>query len=177
MRWFVLGPGPSMSQSLADSVKGHNVCVVCNAYQLAPWADYLVANDKVWWNEHPSAKDFNGRKFSASRVADVEVVNPCTFNTASNSGVLALDLLRNIGATQIVMLGFDFHGTHFFGPYTNRCRNTPERRRQEHRMQFRDWAYRNKKVDVVNCTEGSQLDVIPTGNLRDYLQWQTFSSS
>lgn len=166
--WFLLAPGPSLSEALVAQVRGRQVCAVANSYELAPWAGFLVANDRVWWNEHPEAQLFSGRKFSANHVQGVERVNPCTFMTASNSGVLALDLLRNLGATKIVMLGFDFHGTHFFGPYRNRCRNTPERRRKEHAMQFSSWASGNK-VQVVNCTPGTMLEAFPKGDLAEHL--------
>ncbi len=169
-KWFVLAPGPSMSQQLADSVKGEShVCVVGNSYELAPWAECLVASDRVWWSEHPQAMDFQGGRFAAQRIEGTNLVNPCSFGTASNSGVLALDLLRNIGAKEMVLLGFDSHGSHFFGEYKNRCRNTPDRRRHEHRLQFKNWAYSNKGIKVINCTPGSLLDAFPFGELGDHL--------
>lgn len=169
MTWFVLAPGPSMSQSVADSLKGKKVCAVSNVFQLAPWADLLVANDRKWWSAYPDAHKVESRKFSANRIEGVELVNPHTFGTSSNSGVLALDVVRNLGAEKVVMLGFDSQGTHFFGPYTNGCRNTPERRRHEHRLQFVSWAHANKKVQVVNCTPGSLIDAFPRGELKDHL--------
>lgn len=167
--WFVLAPGPSLTQGLVDKVKGRKVCAVCNAYELAPWADMLVANDRVWWREHPAAHQFAGRKLSGNRIDGVELVTPSTFGIPSNSGVLALDALRNEGATKIVMIGFDSHGSHFFGAYKNRCRNTPERRRQEHRLQFQGWAAGNKSVKVLNCTEGSKITAFPFASLEHHL--------
>lgn len=172
MKWFVLAPGPSMSRQLADRVRGENVIAVANAYELAPWAHSLVANDSRWWKLHPEAMKFAGRKFSANRLDEpIERVNPNTFDTSSNSGLLALDLARNYGATLIVMLGFDMHGTHFFGPYKNGCANTPDRRRQEFIGQFRDWAMRkeNKAVRVVNCTPGSRITCFKFGDVGDFI--------
>lgn len=167
--WFVLAPGPSLSKEIVDRVKGRQVCAVCNAYELAPWANLLVANDRVWWREHPAAREFVGRKFSGGVIQGVELVKPCTFGVPSNSGVLALDAVRNLGATKIVMLGFDSQGSHFFGEYKNRCRNTPERRRLEHRLQFQCWAAGNKSVKVVNCTEGSKLTAFQFASLDSQL--------
>lgn len=169
MQWVVLAPGPSMSKELAESVRGRKVCVVCNSFELAPWADVLVSSDRVWWKQHPLSLDFSGSKFAAQKTEGVEQVMPCTFGTSSNSGVLALDHLRNIGATSIVMLGFDSQGSHFFGQYRNKCRNTPERRRQEHRMQFKTWAVGNKSVKVINSTPGSKIDAFPMAPLESVL--------
>lgn len=67
------------------------------------------------------------------------------------------------------MLGFDHHGTHYFGPYANGLSNTPEHRRIQHMKQFEDWAARNKKIKVVNCTEGSALKAFPAANLDEVL--------
>ena len=39
----LLAPGPSMSQCLADSLRGGVVGAVSNCFQLAPWADFMVA--------------------------------------------------------------------------------------------------------------------------------------
>lgn len=165
MQWYCLAPGPSMSACLAERVRGNNVAVVGNTYTLAPWADVLIANDSAWWRRYPEAKQFAGRKFSANAIADVERVMPNSFGTQSNSGVLALDVLRNLGATKIVLLGFDMHGSHYFGPYRNGLRNTSEQQRKNHLRQFRDWRLANPKIDVINCTEGSALTCFPVARL------------
>lgn len=167
--WYVLAPGPSMSAGLAERVRGNNVAVVGNTYTLAPWADVLVANDVNWWRRHPEAHGFAGRKFSANQIKGVERAKPVTFGSRSNSGVLALDVLRNLGATRIVMLGFDMAGSHFFGRYTNGCTNTSDRRREEHKKQFKQWRMRNPTVDVINCTEGSALTCFPMARADDEL--------
>ena len=104
------------------------------------------------------------------QIKGVDRVKPNTFASRSNSGVLALDVLRNLGATKIVLLGFDMHGTHFFGPYKNGCANTSEARRRVHLQQFKQWRMRNPNVDVVNATEGSALQCFPTARLDDYLR-------
>ncbi len=166
--WFIVAPGPSLTRELTESLRGRQVAAVCNAYELAPWAAILVANDRGWWTKHPAAYQFAGRKFSANRIPDVEQVKS-TFGTASNSGALALDVVRDLGATRVLLVGFDFHGTHFFGPYTNGLRNTPDRQRQVHQSQFQQWAAKNRKVEVINCTPGSMLEAFPRGRLEDYL--------
>ena len=52
-----------------------------------------------------------------------------------NSGVLALQVCAQMGATHVRLYGFDMHGTHFFGPYQNGLGNTTESRRKVHLKQ------------------------------------------
>jgi len=158
-----------MNADLAERVRGQKVCVVNNAYELAPWADVLVANDVKWWKNHPEAHKFAGRKFTSHRIEGVETAKPNTFGGMANSGLLALDVLRNLGATKVVMLGFDMHGSHFFGPYTNGCINTLPSRRKEHMLQFAQWKKRNPKVEVLNATEGTALKCFPLVRLDEVL--------
>jgi hypothetical protein len=158
-----------MNADLAERVRGQKVCVVNNTYELAPWADVLVANDVKWWKTHPEAHKFAGRKFTTHKVTGVETAKPNTFGGMANSGLLGLDVLRNLGATKVVMLGFDMHGTHFFGPYTNGCINTLPSRRKEHMLQFAQWKKRNPNVEVVNATEGTALKCFPLVRLDEVL--------
>lgn len=161
----ILAPGPSLTAELCERVRHLPTIAVCNAFQLAPWAQYLAANDGSWWRRHPEAQKFKGRKFSGNELKDVERVLPNTFGTSSNSGVLALDLARNLGATEVLLLGFDMHGSHFFGNYTNGCSNTPPHRRLQHQQQFKDWARQNGAVQVLNCTPKSALTCFPVSRL------------
>ena len=170
MQWILLAPGPSMSQALADSVRGHRVIAINNCFELAPWADALAANDLSWWRKHPEAKQFAGAKYSANRIGDgVEQVRSPLVTSCSNSGVLALEVAKRQGATRILLLGFDMHGTHYFGKYTNGCTNTQPRRRLVHQQQFSRWARANKGIEVLNCTEGSALKGFPMARLDDYI--------
>jgi hypothetical protein len=156
----LLAPGPSMSQGLADSLRGHVVGVVSNCFLLAPWADFLVAQDRQWWLKHPEAQQFKGRKFSANRmIPGVERVERSFTNW--NSGVLALQVCVQLGAASIRLYGFDMRGTHFFGPYTNGLSNTTPSRRAVHLNQYAVWARRNPGIQVINCTPGSALQCFP----------------
>ncbi|HBZ8061176.1 TPA: hypothetical protein MM161_004854, partial [Klebsiella pneumoniae] len=54
----LLGPGPSASASLAERLRGRRVGVVGNAFELAPWAEFLAASDRQWWDKYPEARQF-----------------------------------------------------------------------------------------------------------------------
>lgn len=157
--WHLCAPGPSMSAALMDSLRGQRVAVVGLVFELAPWAEALIANDAEWWIKYPHAHQFAGLKFSANRIQGVRRVEPGATNWSS--GVLGLQALVNLGAEEIHMHGFDHHGSHYFGPYTNGLTNTPEHTRLIHLRQFQAWAKVNTHVRVVNCTPGSAIDCFP----------------
>lgn len=159
MEIVLLAPGPSMSEALADSFRGQMVGAVGNCFQIAPWADFMAAQDRKWWTAYPEALEFAGRKFSGNRIDGVERVAGAPTNW--NSGVLALQAAVQLGAKRILLHGFDMRGTHFFGPYTNGLGNTQAHRRKVHLIQYRVWAIKNAAVQVVNCTPGSALDCFP----------------
>lgn len=151
----LLGPGPSASLCLAYKLRGRRVGVVGNAFELAPWAEFLAASDRQWWEKHPEAHEFRGRRYSSHKREGVIALDGAKTNW--NSGVLALQVAAHLGATTIRLHGFDMHGTHFFGPYTNGLVNTSAPRREVHKAQFAWWAKHNPNVRVVNCTAGSAL--------------------
>jgi len=161
MLFAVLCTGPSMSQDVANSVRNLRVVAVNGAYELAPWADALAANDVAWWRRNPNAKEFAGRKFSVTAQNGVERVIASNVVTESCSGVLGLEVAKILGATQILLFGADFHGTHYFGPYTNGLKNTPEDRRRVHARQFERWGKAHKNIQVYNATPGSSLRAFP----------------
>ena len=42
--WALLAPGPSASAELAERLRGFPLGVVGNAFELAPWADFIFVN-------------------------------------------------------------------------------------------------------------------------------------
>lgn len=155
----VLATGPSMSQAVADSVRELRVIAVNGAYELAPWAEALVANDGKWWACNTEAMQFAGRKFSAGNILGLERLKPeGLIGTNTCSGVLAMEVAKRLGATRILLLGFDFRGGHFFGDYKPPLKKTTTERREVHRKQFRSWRDSNARVSVLNCTPLSGLD-------------------
>jgi hypothetical protein len=162
--WALLAPGPSASAELAAKVRHLPTGAIGCAFQLAPWAQFVAASDRGWWRKYPEALRFPER-FAMMPVDDVERVNVPGVGAICNSGVLGLEAAKLKGASRILLLGFDMHGAHFFGAYTNGLRNTNESQRRNHLRQFADWGRANKGIEVVNCTEGSSLTCFPTARL------------
>lgn len=158
----LLAPGPSMSQKLANFLRFGYVGVVGTCYQLAPWAHFLVANDPQWWKAYDAIEKFEGRKFSTNQISGVERIKNGPVCSASNSGVLGLEVAKQLGFKTIYLYGFDMHGSHYFGNYENGLKNTKPNRREVHKLQYEKWFRANNgKIEVYNCTPGSMLNTFP----------------
>lgn len=162
--WALLAPGPSASAELAELIRHLPTGAIGCAFQLAPWARFVAASDRGWWRKYPDAMAFPER-FAMMPVDGAERINVPVVGAICNSGVLGLEVAKLKGATRILLLGFDMHGAHFFGAYTNGLRNTNESQRRNHLRQFADWGVANKGIEVINCTEGSALKCFPTARL------------
>ena len=169
MNFVVLASGPSMTQALADSVRGRaKVVAVSDAYRLAPWADALASTDAKWWKSHPAAQDFEGLKFTAAPdFVPVAGVERLPVDTHTNSGLLGLMVAVKLGAKRVLMCGFDLQGTHFFGPHPEPLRNTKPERFEQFKKQFA--AYRPRGIEIVNCTPNSGLQAYRMGDLMEQL--------
>lgn len=132
---------------------------------LAPWADALVSHDTRWWAHNLHSNMFEGRKFCRNHWARCETYIPDPKN-GCNSGYMAMQVARDIfAAERIVLLGFDMHGTHYFGPHGKGLRNTTDERFLVHIKQFNGWT----GPEVINCTPSSALTLFPSANLRDII--------
>lgn len=167
--WALLAPGPSASSEDAERVRVACIPlgVISSAFPLAPWADFIAATDGGWWRKYTEAKGLPGKKYTMHEVGGVERVKVPGY-VAVNSGVLGLECAKRHGATRVLLLGFDMHGTHFFGKYTNGLSNTTDQRRRMHLAQYARWAARNRDIEVFNCTPGSALKCFPEARLDDF---------
>lgn len=164
----ILASGPSMSQAIADQVRAALPAIcVADAYRLAPWALALVANDRKWWEQHPAAGKFAGRKFCGVRYPGTErLARTWACPPGVNSGMKACDVAqREFGATRILLCGFDMRGSHFFGPHPAPLANSTEAKFQTMIRQFRRW----RGAQIVNCTPGSALTQFPIADLDEAL--------
>lgn len=169
--WALLAPGPSATAEDAERVRdaGIPLGVVSSAYPLAPWADFIAATDGAWWRRYADAKQLPGAKYTMHNVRHVERVKVPGY-VSVNSGVLALECAKRAGANRVLLLGFDMHGSHYFGPYRNGLTNTSETKRRMHLAQYARWSRANREIEIFNCTQGSALKCFPLARLDEYLQ-------
>lgn len=176
--WAIIATGPSLNEDEVEKVrqarsegKIDGVIAVNNAgLDKANWADVLVAHDTVWWMAYPDAMKFEGRKFSRHGFTGTERA-PAHMRSC-NSGLLAMFVARDIFLSdKIILLGFDFKGSHYFGPHTAKAgyqelKNTTDERFKIHLKQFDQFS----GSYVINCNLESALEKFPKVKLDDILR-------
>jgi hypothetical protein len=71
---FCFASGPSMTQAIADKVKGRKAIVVNSTCPLVPWADVLFFTDNGWYETHREiVKNWPGIVVCLSRLAKREM--------------------------------------------------------------------------------------------------------
>ncbi len=164
--WVIIATGQSLAIEDVEYIKGRAKCVaVSNAWKLAPWADALFSYDPAWWLANPDALEFQGPRLCGKFCVGTARFRIPGMPQGCNSGLAAMFFAREQGATRILLLGFDMHGTHYFGPHPKGLKNTPPHYFKVHLRQFTSFA----GVEVINCTQGSALERYPFKPLREAL--------
>lgn len=188
----ILGGGSSLTPDDVAFCRGKaRVIAIKEAHELAPWADALYACDEKWWRFHRGVPAFSGLKFGLEpdpiyrkqyeQWPDIHLLrntgmeglerDPSGLKTGQNSGYQAINLAVHLGASRIVLLGFDMWrgptgqnwftkpGLHLDSPYPVFLHF------------FRTIAdpLRAAGVEVINCSRWTMLQVFPQRPLEDVL--------
>lgn len=176
----VIATGPSLTREQCESVRDLPAIAVNDAWRLAPWAQVRYAADTKWWRANPEAvsQDVLCLGAQPNRPDGVEYIrtsgthgfdpNPCYVRTGGNSGYQAIHVAIHAGAARILMLGFDMHGTHFFGPHKPPLTNTGDATMSKWAGRFR--GLKNRGAEIINCTPGSRIAAFSVAELDDVLQ-------
>ncbi len=171
-----LGGGPSLTPADVDALRGRVPVIAINdAYKLAPWADVLYACDAKWWAWHQGVPSFAGPKYSidghAGRWPGVQVLKntgtrglelaPTGLRTGRNSGHQAINLAVHLGATRVLLLGYDMSPAkdgkqHWFGTH-------PDKQPSPYRLMLTEFKGLRAHlaaagVTVVNCSRRTVLE-------------------
>jgi hypothetical protein len=173
--------------------------VVNDAYKLLPWAESLYAADRRWWEAHHGCPSFTGEKWmpkssafntSAKLLAKkygINVIpgewrsgfsrNPTHIHFGNhgqgNSGFQAVNLAILLGATRIILCGFDMREVdgrkHFFGSHPRGL--NPNQNFSGWRKGFADAAKALPSgVEIINATPGSALTCFPFMDLQEAIE-------
>ena len=162
----VVASGPSAICEQLELYRNRAKFIVVNdSWKLAPWADILFACDEAWWKENNGCEEFKGRRVTASPNCMKRYGIDLFCSTGTNSGLRAIFLAERLGANPICMVGFDMHpknGVHWHKP-RERLR-TPGANEMLTWRKETEWAaarFKEKGIQVINCTPGSALTKYP----------------
>lgn len=185
--------GPSLSAADLEAVRavGLPVIAVNDAIELAPWADVLYSSDRSWWKSQWKGHkrlSFDGLKVSIGTLAGqaepypskfgVQVLtntgdrglecDPSGLRSGRNSGYAAVNLAVHLGASTILLLGYNMGRvdgqSHFHGRRPSI--QSPYRMFLDH---FRTMVepLKSAGVRVINCTAQTALQCFPIGDVRE----------
>jgi hypothetical protein len=176
--------GPSLTPQDVDACRDRAPVIAVNdAMRLAPWADVLYACDARWWSEHHETTALTGRKYGLRFVSgreDVTVLSqgsddglsldPTTLNTGKNSGYQAINLAVHLGATRVLLLGYDMQPgpagrMHFFGDHPWARGQVPPFPLFLRLFDTLVAPLRAAGVEVLNCSQQTALRAFPRVSL------------
>lgn len=188
----LIATGPSLTAEQIEYVKKKRKRGKCRVIAIneagvstykplaAPWADMLYAADRAWWQHYKP--EFYGYRVSGEPVEGVNTIplkmlereepmsrDPSTVVSCGHSGFQALGLALALGATKIIMLGYDCGG-----PKRNAHDNRPEAFKRRVNMQA--WAECYDRVprefpdvEFANCAPYSAIRAFPKCELTEVL--------
>lgn len=187
MEAVCIASGPSLTAADVELVKqwrraqdvSRCVIVVNTSFRLAPWADYLFAMDDRWWRVYgeEARRDFRGKRYSFSRGTYAAehaetMLGKSGYQTFGNSGAGAVMLARYLGASRVVLLGYD----------AERRKGAPAHWHPDHPIglnnassshawpgQFKRVARQMKGIRIINASRQTALTCFARATLEDAL--------
>lgn len=165
-----IASGESLTDEDVQYVRDHRpdlVIAVNTTFRRAPWADILYASDEAWWDVYgQEARSVFKGEFCRG------VKSPLT--RIGNSGHGAIERARELGCKRILLLGYDFQGSHWHGDHGNKPNGQPLGNPGE--GEFEQWmrkmamfARRASELNVINCSRQTAIECFPRMSIEDAL--------
>lgn len=200
---FILGGGPSLNNVDFSLIQHRRIIGVNNSYgdptynrrrklikyNPRPWVDVCWFGDSRWYSWHikslrefpgliahcaPRLKDVRGlHSYNRGKPAGIET-RPNYISWNRNSGASAINLAYHLGASRIVLIGFDmrmvgdkanWHDDH---PKCSSKRNPYFRFLRSFPKIAKDAS--DLGLEIINCTPDSAIDQFPIMTLEAYLE-------
>ncbi|WP_287497943.1 hypothetical protein [Pandoraea sp. CB10b_02] len=167
-----IGSGPSLSKVDCDLIgtTSARTIAINSSWQMAPFADVIYAGDAAWWQAHISGISARGERWTCSRVAAREFgLHLHDASGPYSSGLRAIELAAQFGASRIVLIGFDCSvkgGSHWHGDHA-KTKNPDARLCELWKKQFA--GLRFDEVEIINASRQSELDCFPRLDLEQAL--------
>jgi hypothetical protein len=185
-----LAPGPSLTVADVEAVRGRAVVIAINdAVRLAPWAEVFYSSARVYWtprDAHARLLDgfaglkvrvcvdqdrpgYNAEGWTCLRNTGTEGLeaDPNGIRTYQNSGGAAINLAVHLGASRVVLLGYDMGpsgGRHHFHE-THAVRHSSPYALFRQRIATMVAPLAGRGVEVVNCSRVTALSCFQRADL------------
>jgi len=186
---FILGGGPSLAMMDLSQIHDGRVIGVNDAFVYGDWVDLCFFGDFHWLAAHKEQfRDWPGLKvtncedilgtsgiLTMKRKTGRGFGEPDELTWGQNSGLAACYLAVKLGASQIVLLGFDMKlsDTGQSNWHPNNLSVNTERTYKGFRYNFQRFEADLKArpgVDVVNCSPDTKMEAFRKATLQEVLE-------
>lgn len=186
-----LGGGPSLTVEDVAAVRDQVDLVIAinDAHRLAPWAEVLYSSDQRWWEHYKGVPTFSGLKFGIHPLVarddwNVTVLgnsgdagiepDPTALKNGRNSGAAAINLAVHLGATRVLLLGYDLghrdgSPSHWFGEHPPVLRSRSPYATFIEMFRLLVTPLEQLGVTVINCSRQTALECFPRQSLHEAL--------
>ena len=170
----IIASGPSLTREDCRAVEqsGLTAVAVNTAWTYARFCHAIYAGDMTWWRNYGADIDIDVPKYTLSQGAAHAfgiTHHKSRIKSGYNSGLMALEMAINFGASRVLLLGFDCsvkNGTHYHGDHSK----TPNPTHAKCKL-WMGYAQRlvdmYRDADIINCSRQTEYDAFPRQSLAD----------
>jgi hypothetical protein len=164
--------GPSLTHE--DCLTLHNANIptiaVNNSWRAAPFCSAIYAADCCWWEEYGEeitipVERWCGDNFTASRFGIKHLESK--ISGSFNSGQRAIELAIHMGATRVLLVGYDCsirHGAHWHGQHSILANPDSFSVNRWHE-EFKRLQQKYSSIEILNCSRRTRLKCFPVMSL------------
>lgn len=167
--FICIASGPSLTpEDCALAVRSaHPIIAVNSSWLAVPDCQHIYAADFSWWDHNHDIVSKNAQHWTQSRRANLRY-GVQLFHTADNgpfnSGQRAIQLAAHLGATRVILLGYDCslaNGLHWHGRHPATMHNPVPREVGRWHTEFSTLVGLLPGVDIVNASRHTALTCFP----------------
>lgn len=164
--------GPSLLEADCKLVEssGLPVIAVNTSWKMVPFAEVVYAGDACWWDANHKEISISAERWTCSKTAATRHrINLFEASGSFNSGLRAIQLAIEFGASKIILLGYDCSvksGIHWHGNHT-KTKNPDAAKCHLWKAQFARLNRRGR--EIINCSRETALQCFPLKKLEEIL--------
>lgn len=171
--FLCVASGPSLVKADIDLLRHMPTISTNNSFMLADNSSYVYAMDAAWWDKYKDQVPSKMQGVSNTQyVAQSYGLIHHKETICRNSGSAAIDYAMKLGATTIILLGYDCsikNGTHWHGDHEEL--KNPKQHNVD--VWHKDYLHLSRVakhlgVRIVNCSRYTEIECFQRGDVKDY---------
>ncbi|KHN59933.1 hypothetical protein BA188_11655 [Aeromonas hydrophila] len=163
--FICIASGPSLTREDCALVSRSGLPIIAanSSCMAVPECQYIFASDYSWWLHHRGAVPAGPELWTQSRRAaaafGLRLFRPAD-SGPFNSGQRAIQLAAHLGATRIILLGYDCtlaNGIHWHGPHPGVMHNPTPTEVERWQADFACLVDQLRDVEIINASRNTRL--------------------